>query len=105
MTPTKTGGINGAINSFDAGRIAQHVVGIDPLTGNQLVVADVSGNGTISSFDAGQIALFTAGLKGFRLDRKLDIYSGESDVFVCQFDYRGRGFYCLVDGRCFGELD
>ena len=57
VTPTKTGGVNN-ISSFDAGRIAQHVAGISFLTGNQLIVADVSNNGSVSSFDAGQIANF-----------------------------------------------
>ncbi len=58
VTPSKTGGVNGAINAFDAARIAQHVAGppLPQLTGNQLIVADVSGNGTISSFDAGEVA-------------------------------------------------
>jgi len=62
VTPTKTGGING-ITSFDAARVAQHAAGppFTALTGNQLVVADVSGNGAISSFDAGMIAKFVAG--------------------------------------------
>ena len=58
VTPSKTGGTNNAINSFDAGRIAQHVTGISILSGNQVVVADVSGNGLIQSFDAGLIARF-----------------------------------------------
>ena len=62
VTPSKTGGVNGAITSFDSARIAQHAAGINPLTGNQLIVADVSGNGTISSFDAAQIARYAAGL-------------------------------------------
>jgi len=64
VTPSKTGDANG-ISSFDAGLIARHAAGITPLKGNQLIVADVSGNGTISSFDAGQIARYTAGLNGF----------------------------------------
>jgi hypothetical protein len=64
VTPSKTGGINGSISSFDAGKIAQHVAGINVLTGNQLIVADVSGNGTISSFDAGQIARYVAAVSG-----------------------------------------
>jgi hypothetical protein len=63
ITPTKTGGVNGAISSFDAGKIALHVAGPPnpQLSGNQLVVADVSGNGVISSFDAAMIAKFVAG--------------------------------------------
>jgi len=58
VTPTKTGGTNNAINSFDAARIAQHVTGLNTLGGNQLVVADVSGNNIIQSFDAALIARF-----------------------------------------------
>src|SRR5437763_1821162 len=42
ITPTKTDGVNG-ITSFDAAKIAQHVAGTNVLTGNQLIVADVSG--------------------------------------------------------------
>jgi uncharacterized delta-60 repeat protein len=64
VTPSKAGGINGSITSFDAAKIAQHVAGVSMLTGNQLVVADVSGNGTISSFDAGQIARYVAAVTG-----------------------------------------
>lgn len=65
VTPTKAGGVNSAISSFDAAKIAQHVAAVSTLTGNQLVVADVSGNGTLSSFDAGQIARWVAALPGF----------------------------------------
>ena len=61
MTPSKTGGVNGSITSFDAGQIAQHAAGVSTLTGNQLIVADVSANGTITSFDAAMIAKFAAG--------------------------------------------
>ena len=65
ITPSKMGGVNGSITSFDAARIAQHTSGGNPLTGNQLVVADVSGNGTISSFDAGQVARYVVGSPPF----------------------------------------
>lgn len=64
VTPSKTGGVNGSITSFDAARIAQHAAGISTLTGNQLIVADVSGNGMVSSFDAAQVARSAAGLSG-----------------------------------------
>ncbi len=61
ITPTKTTGANN-ITSFDAGRIAQHAAGppLPQLAGNQLIVADVSGNGSISSFDAGEVAHYVA---------------------------------------------
>jgi len=63
VTPTKTGGVNGAITSFDAGRIALHVGGPPnpQLNATQLIVADVSGNGLVTSFDAGMIAKYVAG--------------------------------------------
>jgi len=57
VTPSKTDGVNN-VTSFDAARIAQHVTGNGVLTGNQLIVADVSGNGNISSFDAAEVAKY-----------------------------------------------
>jgi hypothetical protein len=64
VTPSKTGAVNGAISSFDAGKVSQYVAGIIMLSDRQLVAADVSGNGTISSFDAAQIARYTAAVPG-----------------------------------------
>lgn len=58
VTPTKTGGVNGAISSFDAAKIAQHSSGAELLTGNQLLVADITGNGSITSFDAALVASY-----------------------------------------------
>ena len=60
ITPSKSGGVNGAISSFDAGRIAQYVAGTFALNPIQLTVADVSGNGLVQSFDAARIAQFVA---------------------------------------------
>jgi len=64
VTPSKIGGVVN-ISSFDAAKIAQHVAGVNFLTGNQLIVADVSGNGTLSSFDAGQVARYVAAVAGY----------------------------------------
>lgn len=63
VTPTKVGGTNGAITSFDAARIALHVAGPPnpQLNATQLIVADVSGNNQVTSFDAGMIAKYVAG--------------------------------------------
>ena len=63
VTPTKIGGINGAITSFDAARIALHVAGPPnpQLNATQLIVADVSGNNQVTSFDAAMIAKYVAG--------------------------------------------
>jgi plastocyanin len=64
VTPTKTTGQN-SITSFDAAKIAQHAAGIIMLTGNQLVVADVSNNGIISSFDAAFVGRYVVGAPPF----------------------------------------
>lgn len=63
ITPTKVGGANTAISSYDAALVAQHVVGppAPTLQGNQLIVADVSGSGDLSSFDAAEIAIYSVG--------------------------------------------
>jgi Cohesin domain/Dockerin type I domain len=58
VVPSKNGGVNGGITSFDAARVAQHVAGTNMLTGNALIVADVSANGTVTSFDSAQIASY-----------------------------------------------
>lgn len=64
VTPSKTTGQN-SITSFDAAKVAQHVAGVIALTGNQLVVADVSNNGLVSSFDAGLIGKYIVGAPPF----------------------------------------
>jgi len=58
ITPSKSGSTNGAISSFDAARIAQHVTGSNTLTAIQQTVGDVSGSGSISSFDSAMVASF-----------------------------------------------
>lgn len=65
VTPSRSGGQNGSITSFDAARIAQHAAGIALLNQTQLSVADVSGNGTVSSFDSAQIARYVVGVSPF----------------------------------------
>jgi hypothetical protein len=54
VTPTKTGDVNG-IDSLDAARIQQHLVGLITLTPNQLIAADTDGNGVVNSLDAARI--------------------------------------------------
>lgn len=59
ITPSKIGGQNAAISSFDSGKVAQQVAGITTLNAAQMTVADVSSNGSVSSFDAAMIAAYT----------------------------------------------
>jgi Zn-dependent metalloprotease len=61
VTPTKTDEVKG-INSLDATRIQQHLVGITTLTANQLVAADTDGNGAVNSLDATRIQQRAVGI-------------------------------------------
>ncbi|MBK8465224.1 MAG: proprotein convertase P-domain-containing protein [Chloracidobacterium sp.] len=58
VTPSKTGGVNGSISSFDAALVAQHASSVIVFNPTQLIAADVSGNGEVSSFDAAMVASY-----------------------------------------------
>jgi len=62
ITPTKSGGVNDAINAFDAAQIAQHVVMLLPFNPTQQIVANVSGSDGISGFDATLVARYVVQL-------------------------------------------
>ena len=62
ITPSKSGGVNGAITSFDAAKISQFVTGATTFTAAQLAVADVTAFGGVTSFDAALIARYAASL-------------------------------------------
>lgn len=62
VIPSKSGGVNNAISSFDAARVSQYVTGRITFTPTQVFVADVSGTTGITSFDAALIARFVASL-------------------------------------------
>jgi len=62
VTPSKSGGHNGAITSFDAALVAQYAVGNIGLDAAQLTVADVSGTAGVSTFDAALIARFAVSM-------------------------------------------
>jgi CSLREA domain-containing protein len=63
IKPTKPGGPNAAINSFDAARVAQGVTGSVPFVSqNQRFTSDVNASGSVTSNDAANIARFAAGL-------------------------------------------
>lgn len=101
VTPTKTGGVNG-ITSFDAGKIAQHAAGTSILTGNALIVADVSGNGIVSSFDAAQIALFVVNGSGLQTGTWKFVPVNRSYASVTS-SLSGEDFIALLMGEVSGN--
>jgi len=105
VTPSKTGGGNGAISSFDAAKVAQHVAGINALTGNPLIVADVSGNGMLWSFDAGRIARYAVGLAGFGSTGNWLFSPARRTYTSVNANITGQDYSALLMGEVFRRLD
>ncbi|MFN0277198.1 MAG: dockerin type I domain-containing protein [Pyrinomonadaceae bacterium] len=103
VTPTKTGGVNGSINSFDAAKVAQHVTGLNFLAGNQLIAADVSGNGTVSSFDAGQVARFVVALPGGMQTGTWKFILASNSYPAVTGSYNGEDYFALLMGEVSGN--
>ena len=88
ITPSKSGGQNGSITSFDAGRIAQYLTGNTSFTTAQATVADVSGASGISSFDAALIARYAAALGSpTGIERFVDIQPRKQHASVDHHGY------------------
>lgn len=102
ITPTKTGGVNG-ITSFDAGKIAQHVAGTNVLTGNPLIVADVSNNGSVTSFDAAQIARYVASSPPFGVTGTWKFLPVNRSYSSITGDLAGQDFAALLMGEVSGN--
>ncbi|MBK8465306.1 MAG: VCBS repeat-containing protein [Chloracidobacterium sp.] len=64
VTLSKEDVFRNGITSFDAARIAQHVLGTNLLGATQATAGDVSGNGLINSFDAALIIRYVLFLPG-----------------------------------------
>jgi hypothetical protein len=62
LRPSKLGGENGSITSFDAARTLQAAVQLITFSPEQKLACDVTGNGTISSLDAARILQYQVGL-------------------------------------------
>ncbi len=102
ITPTKTGGVNN-ITSFDAAKIAQHVAGTSTLTGNQLIVADVSNNGSVSSFDAAQIARYVASSPPFGITGTWKFVPVNKVYSSITGDLTGEDYTALLMGEVSGN--
>ena len=103
VTPSKTGGVNVAISSFDAARIAQHVTSVIPLTGNQLLVADVSNNGGISSFDAAQVASYSVSNPGSGLSGTWKFVPVNKVYASVASNFTGEDYSALLMGEVSGN--
>lgn len=61
VSASKTGNVNG-INSLDATRVQQYLVGLTTLTPAQIAAADVNNSGTVNSLDATRLQQYLVGV-------------------------------------------
>jgi hypothetical protein len=59
---------DGKINTIDAIMLAQHIVGVNLLTGDALLAADINGDGKINTIDAIVLAQYIVGGFGIELN-------------------------------------
>ena len=63
LTPSKSSEAHdSSITASDASHVARYDAGLESLTANQLIAADVSNNGVVTAFDASQIARYQASM-------------------------------------------
>lgn len=103
VTPSKSGGQNGSITSFDAAKIAQFVVGTTTLNATQQSVGDVSGNGGLSSFDAGQIASYAVSLPNSGLSGNWKFIPVNRTYPAVTTDITGEDYAALLMGEVSGN--
>ncbi len=97
------GGQASSISSFDAARVAAHVAGSGLLTGNQLLVADVSNNGSISSFDASQIARVVTSTTPYGLTGTWKFLPASRNYALLSGTLSGEDFAALLMGEVSGN--
>lgn len=106
ITPSKSGGQNNSITSFDSARISQYVSGNISFTAAQQTVADVSGTGGISSFDAALIARYAASLGPPVGSTGTWIFSPASNMHPSvTTDIAGEDYSALLFGEISGNYD
>lgn len=102
VTPSKTGDVNG-INSLDATRIQQHIVGLINLTPNQLIAADTDGNGKVNSLDATRIQQYLVGIQSTNIIGQWKFLPGNKQYGSINSNLTGENYQAILVGEVSGN--
>jgi uncharacterized repeat protein (TIGR01451 family) len=101
-TPSKTGEVKG-INSLDATRIQQHLVGLITLTPNQLIAADTDGNGTVNSLDATRIQQRLVGIQSSNIIGQWKFVPASRQYNALSSNQSGQDYVAILVGEVSGN--
>ncbi|MEJ7848830.1 MAG: dockerin type I domain-containing protein [Pyrinomonadaceae bacterium] len=102
VTPSKTGDVTG-INSLDATRIQQHLVGLTTLTANQLIAADTDGSGTVNSLDATRIQQRAVGIQTQNTIGQWKFVPGSRQYNALGSNQTGQNYQAVLVGEVSGN--
>jgi hypothetical protein len=102
VTPSKTGEVKG-INSLDATRIQQHLVGLITLTPNQLIAADTNGNGFVNSLDATRIQQRLVGIQSSNIIGQWKFVPGSRQYDSVSSNVTGENYQAVLVGEVSGN--
>lgn len=102
VTPSKIGDIKG-INSLDATRIQQHLVGMTTLSANQSVAADTDGNGVVNSLDATRIQQSLIGMQTANIIGQWKFVPGNRQYNALSGNQTGQDFAAILVGEVSGN--
>lgn len=102
VTPSKTGDVKG-INSLDATRIQQHLVGLTTLTANQLIAADTDGSGGVNSLDATRIQQQAVGIAAQNIIGQWKLTPGSRQYNALGGDQTGQDYQAVLVGEVSGN--
>ncbi|UCE17760.1 MAG: T9SS type A sorting domain-containing protein [Gemmatimonadota bacterium] len=103
VTPSKSGGVRTAINSYDAALVLRYIVDQQELDSLQLVAADVTGS-QITSYDVSHILRFRVGIiDAFPIGKEWLFIPQARDYGFLASDLQGQNYTALVYGDVSGN--
>jgi hypothetical protein len=102
VTPSKIGEVKG-INSLDASRIQQHLVGLTTLTPNQLIAADVDNNGVVNSLDAARIQQYLVQISSENIIGQWKFVPGNRQYNALADNASGQDYQAVLVGEVSGN--
>jgi leucyl aminopeptidase len=102
ITLAKTGSVNG-INSLDAARIQQYLVGLTTLSAAQSLAADTDNNGIINSLDATRIQQYLVGIPSQNIIGQWKFLPSIRQYNALSANLTGENFEAVLVGEVSGD--